>query len=118
MVGCARAARVRSVAPVERAHQVIIDARAHGTGSEHAPAVADAPNDLWTADFKASTVPEIRALLSLTIAAIATRLVLTCHGLRSTQCEMAKPVFRRAYREYGLPREVTPIAVCPSPRPP
>ncbi len=71
------------------------------------PAVADAPNDLWTADFKGQfrTGDQVYCY-PLTMADLATRFLLTCHGLRSTKCELAKPVFERAFREYGLPRAI------------
>ncbi len=62
------------------------------------------PNDLWTADFKG----EFRTgnglyCYPLTIADQHTRFLLTCHGLLSTQTVTAKPVFERAFQEYGLP---------------
>ena len=71
------------------------------------PAVADAPNDLWTADFKGQFRTGDHAYCyPLTVADLASRFLLTCHGLRSTTCELAKPVFERAFREYGLPRAI------------
>ena len=42
----------------------------------------------------------------LTVADLTSRFVLTCHKLRSTKCELAKPIFERAFREYGLPRAI------------
>jgi putative transposase len=71
------------------------------------PAVADAPNDLWTADFKGQFRTGDHAYCyPLTIADLASRYLLTCHGLHSTKCELAKPIFERAFREYGLPRAI------------
>ncbi len=66
--------------------------------------ITKSPNDLWTADFKG----EFRTsnglyCYPLTIADQHTRFLLTCHGLLSTQTVTAKPVFERAFREYGLP---------------
>ena len=66
--------------------------------------ITNSPNDLWTADFKG----EFRTgnglyCYPLTIADQHTRFLLTCHGLLSTQTVTAKPVFERAFREYGLP---------------
>ena len=67
-------------------------------------AVADAPNDLWTADFKGQFRTGDRAYCyPLTIADLASRFLLTCHGLRSTKGVLAKPIFERAFREYGVP---------------
>jgi len=71
------------------------------------PAVADAPNDLWTADFTGQFRTGDHAYCyPLTVADLASRFLLTCHGLRSTTCELAKPIFERAFREYGLPRAI------------
>ena len=36
-------------------------------------------------------------------ADLHTRYVLTCRGLLSTQTVTVRPVFKRAFREYGLP---------------
>ena len=35
----------------------------------------------------------------MTIADLASRFLLTCHGLRSTKGELAKPIFERAFRD-------------------
>jgi transposase InsO family protein len=42
----------------------------------------------------------------LTIADQHTRFLLTCQGLLSTETLTAKPVFERAFREFGLPRAI------------
>lgn len=69
-----------------------------------APAAADDPNDLWPADFNGqSRMGDQLYCYPLTIADLASRCLLTCHGLRSTKCELAKPIFERAFCEYGLP---------------
>lgn len=71
------------------------------------PAIADAPNDLWTADFNGQFRTGNHVYCDpLTIADLASRYLLTCHGLLSTKCELAKPIFERAFREYGLPRAI------------
>ncbi len=63
-----------------------------------------APNDLWTADFKGQFRTGNRLYCyPLTIADQHTRFLLECRGLLSTQTVTAKPVFERAFREYGLP---------------
>lgn len=71
------------------------------------PPTTEAANDLWTADFKG----EFRTgngvyCYPLTIADQHTRFLLTCHGLLSTQTVTARPVFERAFQEYGLPRAI------------
>jgi len=68
------------------------------------PPTTAAPNDLWPADFKG----QFRTgngvyCYPLTLADQHTRFLLTCHGLLSTQTVTARPVFERAFREYGLP---------------
>lgn len=75
------------------------------------PGVVDpitaAPNDLWTADFKGQfRTADGRYCYPLTIADQHTRFLLTCHGLLSTQTVTARPVFERAFQEYGLPRAI------------
>jgi len=63
-----------------------------------------APNDLWTADFKGQFRTGDRVYCyPLTIADLHTRFLLSCRGLLSTQTLTARPVFERAFREYGLP---------------
>jgi transposase InsO family protein len=63
-----------------------------------------APNDLWTADFKGQFRTGNRLhCYPLTLADQHTRFLLDCRGLLSTQTVTAKPVFERAFREYGLP---------------
>jgi transposase InsO family protein len=63
-----------------------------------------APNDLWTADFKGQfRTGDRRYCYPLTIADQHTRFLLACRGLLSTQTVTARPVFERAFREYGLP---------------
>ena len=71
------------------------------------PITTSEPNDLWTADFKG----QFRTgngvyCYPLTIADQHTRFLLTCHGLLSTETVTARPIFERAFREYGLPRAI------------
>lgn len=68
------------------------------------PLVTAAANDLWTADFKGQfRTGDGRYCYPLTIADQHTRFLLTCHGLLSTETVAAKPIFERAFQEYGLP---------------
>ena len=63
-----------------------------------------APNDLWTADFKGQfRTGDRRYCFPLTIADHHTRYLLACRGVLSTQTIVAKPIFERVFREYGLP---------------
>ena len=62
-----------------------------------------APNDLWTADFKGQfRTGNSVYCFPLTIADQHTRYLLMCRGLLSTQTVTARPVFERAFRQYGL----------------
>ena len=62
------------------------------------------PNDLWTADFKGQfRTRDGQHCYPLTIADHHTRFLLSCRGLLSTQTVTARPVFERAFREFGLP---------------
>jgi len=74
-----------------------------GTG----PLVTTAPNDLWTADFKGQfRTRDGVYCFPLTIADQHTRYLLRVHGLRNTRGTGVRPVFERAFREYGLPRAI------------
>ena len=67
-------------------------------------ATSDAPNDLWSADFKGQfRTGDGQYCFPLTLADHQTRFLLACHGVLSTQTVTARPVFERAFREYGLP---------------
>lgn len=68
------------------------------------PIHTTAPNDLWTADFKGQfrTRNGIYCF-PLTIADQHTRYLLRVHGLLNTRGVGVRPVFERAFREYGLP---------------
>jgi transposase InsO family protein len=67
------------------------------------PTIA-APNDLWTADFKGQfRTGDGAYCFPLTIADQHTRYLLACRGVLSTQTLTARPIFERAFREYGLP---------------
>ncbi|HXI20469.1 MAG TPA: IS481 family transposase [Gemmatimonadales bacterium] len=71
------------------------------------PATTQAPNDLWTADFKGQFPTRDGVLCyPLTIADLHSRYLLSCHGLPSTRREGARRVFEHAFREYGLPRAI------------
>ena len=64
----------------------------------------EAPNDLWTADFKG----EFRTgdgiyCYPLTLVDLHARYLLDCHGRYSTQTRTAWPVFEAAFRQVGLP---------------
>ncbi|HEY5646024.1 MAG TPA: IS481 family transposase [Pseudomonadales bacterium] len=64
-----------------------------------------APNDTWCIDYKGEfKTGDGRYCYPLTVTDGCSRYLLGCRGLGSTAHEMAKPVLRRLFREYGLPR--------------
>jgi len=65
----------------------------------------DEPNAVWTADFKGEfKTKDGRYCYPLTVADGYSRFLLGCQALRSTAVELSKPVFKRLFEEYGLPR--------------
>lgn len=71
------------------------------------PMQTRAPNDLWTADFKGQfRTRDGIYCFPLTIADQHTRYLLRVHGLLNTRGVGVRPVFERAFREYGLPRAI------------
>lgn len=63
------------------------------------------PNGIWTADFKGQFKTRDGAYCyPLTLVDGFSRYLLACQGRRSTAIATARPVFRRAFEEFGLPR--------------
>jgi transposase InsO family protein len=63
------------------------------------------PNEIWTADFKGQFKTRDGVYCyPLTLVDGFSRYLLTCQSLRSTAIVLARPIFRRAFEEYGLPR--------------
>jgi transposase InsO family protein len=66
-----------------------------------------APNDTWTADFKGHFKTRNGLYCyPLTLVDGCSRYLLECQALRSTEIMLAKPVFLRAFHEYGLPGRI------------
>jgi putative transposase len=64
----------------------------------------DAPNAVWTADFKGQfKTRDGEYCYPLTVVDGYSRYLLGCQGLRSTSIELARPVFHRLFEEHGLP---------------
>ena len=67
-------------------------------------AVMDAPNAIWTADFKGEFKTRDGVYCyPLTVCDGYSRTLLACRGLPSTRTAGARPVFERLFREHGLP---------------
>lgn len=66
-----------------------------------------APNDLWSADFKGQfKTADGLYCYPLTVADGFSRYLLGCQALYSTAVDGAKPVFRRLFHEFGLPKRI------------
>jgi transposase InsO family protein len=65
------------------------------------------PNDLWCADFKGEfMLCDKRYCYPLTITDFATRYLICCDALTSTQAKPAFTVFERAFKDFGLPKAI------------
>jgi putative transposase len=75
--------------------------------SVYRPVALSAPNEVWTADFKGQFRTRTGQLCyPLTICDGWSRFLLTCHALPSPTTPAAREIFRRAFREYGLPARI------------
>jgi putative transposase len=79
--------------------------RVHRRGHSGRPqAPMDAPNAVWTTDFKGQfRLGDGSLCYPLTVADGYSRMLLVCRALTSTQVRESRPVFLRAFQEYGLP---------------
>jgi putative transposase len=77
--------------------------RAEGT----ALSVPGQPNDLWCADYKGEfMLTDRRYCYPLTITDFATRYLITCDALTTTQEVYAFTAFERAFKDFGIPRAI------------
>lgn len=100
---------VSTVADLLKRHGLVPRRRRRRPLVQHGvvPIATAEPNDLRTTDFKGQfRTGDGRYCYPLTIADQHTRFLLTCHGLLSTETVTAKPVFERAFQEYGLPAAI------------
>jgi putative transposase len=66
-----------------------------------------APNELWCSDYKGEfMLADKRYCYPLTITDFATRYLLACEALSSTQESYAFTVFERVFKEFGLPKAI------------
>jgi putative transposase len=65
------------------------------------------PNELWCADYKGEfMLADRRYCYPLTITDSASRYLLSCEALASTQERFAFSVFERVFQEFGLPKAI------------
>src|SRR5690606_30336264 len=78
----------------------------------------DAPNVVWTADFKGDfAVGDGSRCYPLTIADGYSRYLLACQGLAAANHVLSRPIFERLFEEHGLPARLrsdngAPFATC------
>jgi putative transposase len=78
--------------------------RGHPTPAGTALSRPTEPNALWCADYKGEfQLRDRRYCYPLTITDFASRYLLTCEALSSTQEQFAFTVFERTFQEFGLP---------------
>jgi putative transposase len=66
-----------------------------------------APNDLWCADYKGEfMLADRRYCYPLTVTDFASRYLIGCEALSTTQERFAFSVFERVFKEFGLPRAI------------
>jgi transposase InsO family protein len=71
------------------------------------PIDAEAPGEVWTADFKGEFLlgSEVYCY-PLTVQDAHSRYLLACTALHSTAHDTAEPVFEQLFREHGLPKRI------------
>lgn len=68
---------------------------------------AEAPNDIWAADFKGEfKTRDGIYCYPLTITDQHSRFIIACTGVLSPSRDETKPIFLKAFREYGLPSRI------------
>lgn len=97
-----------AAALLKRAGLVTSRTRRRTPGHPGRPTAAmDAPNAVWTADFKGEfKTRDGIYCYPLTVCDGYSRLLLACRGLPSTRTVGARPVFERLFREHGLPARI------------
>lgn len=74
---------------------------------EHQPLVVNAPNDVWTVDFKGWwRTRDGRRFEPLTVRDAFSRYVLCLEMLGSSRADIVKPAFERLFESCGLPRVI------------
>lgn len=95
---------VHAVLVLDRYHLVRRRRRRRYTATGTALSRPTEPNALWCADYKGEfLLTNRRYRCPLTITDFATRYLITCDALSSTQDRYAFAVFERAFKEFGVP---------------
>ena len=108
-VGPAQLPAISTVHAVLDRHH-LVKRRRRRRGGEPSPAALTQPtaaNALWCADYKGEfMLGNRRYCYPLTITDFASRYLLTCEALSTTQERFAFTVFDRTFREFGLPAAI------------
>ena len=81
--------------------------RRHTPPSPRPFVVAEAPNDVWTVDFKGQfRMGDSRLCYPLTLADAFSRFLLRCDAYHHPTEELTRKSFEAAFRTYGLPRVI------------
>jgi putative transposase len=81
--------------------------RRGGTAAATVLSTPAQPNALWCADYKGEFMLGNRQYCyPLTVTDFASRFLLTCEALSSTQMRLAITTFERVFRDYGLPEAI------------
>ena len=90
-------------------HHLVKHRRRRRYGARGSPALSrpNEPNTLWCADYKGEfLLGNRRYCYPLTITDFASRYLLTCEALLTTQERFAFTVFDRTFKEFGLPQVI------------
>jgi putative transposase len=79
----------------------------HGPAIERCRRVAEAPNDVWTVDFKGwFCTGDGQRVCALTVRDLASRYVLLVRHLERTSEPHVRAAFTRLFKRYGVPRAI------------
>src|SRR5688572_7407238 len=82
-------------------------ATASAQGRRHGTLAADATNDLWCADYKGEfMLADRRYCYPLTVTDFASRYLIACEALSTTQERYAFTVFERVFMDFGVPHAI------------
>lgn len=66
----------------------------------------DHPNSIWCVDFKGEFWTGDQRCYPLTITDGYSRYLISCEALKRPSYELSKPIFEKAFKEYGLPKTI------------
>lgn len=100
---------ISTVGEILKAHNLVKPRRPRKKMPPHTQplAHAEAPNDVWSADFKGHfRLGNGNWCYPLTISDNYSRLLIRCKGLSGPDFQASKEIYTQAFREYGLPKAI------------